>query len=370
MLRGEKNRRILGAKDVRPRETRSGPCQGVGWRHGFVPCQSGATINLDTAVLSTSDSRGKVWWALVCAECQRLQAAIHSWVSRGKYNADGTRLCPSNSCREPVLNGVECEQHSQLRGARRMEAKKARLRAYGAQPTSRKSGRIWRILSPGDMQSFLSTLHRLPRCPWAADETWSAVAEALSGRPAARNIFLVDTETVIVGHEPKVLELAVLGADGRLAFSSTIDHGKAVSELCEGIGQQFLGYAIGIYRKDGTQQAHGLQPTHGATPAQTARELVKLGLGRADAVLIEWSENGWDWRAIRTLCGANALPPGYLRAEEIFRRCGYQGPMDLETLYYLCFPEGPLRDKHHRAVWDVEKLYEVVRHLLRARQQD
>ncbi|KAK7720296.1 hypothetical protein SLS63_009968 [Diaporthe eres] len=175
VLRGEKNRRILGAKD------------------------SGATINLDTAVLSTSDSRGK------------------------------------------------------LRGARRMEAKKARLRAYGAQPTSRKSGRIWRILSPGDMQSFLSTLHRLLRCPWAADETWSAVAEALSGRPAARNIFLVDTETVIVGHEPKVLELAVLGADGRLAFSSTIDHGKAVSELCEGIGQQFLGYAIGIYRKDGTQ---------------------------------------------------------------------------------------------------------------------
>lgn len=54
-----------------------------------------------------------------------------------------------------------------------------------------------------------------------------------------------------------------------------------------------------------------------------ARELVKLGLGCADIMLIKWSENGWDWRAIRMLCGANALLPGYLYAEEIFRRCGY-----------------------------------------------
>lgn len=368
--RREKNRRVLGAKNIRPRELRPGPCQGVGWRHGFVPCQSAATIDLDTAVLSASDADGKVYWALLCAECQRIQAAIHSWVSRGKYNADGTRLCPINSCREPVSNGVECEQHSQLRGARRMGAKKARLRAHDTQGPNRNSRRIWRILSPVDMQSFLSALRQLPSCPWAAEETWSGVAEALCGRPTARDVFFVDTETIIIKHEPKVLELAILGADGRLAFTSTIDHSRTVSELCEGVGQQFLGYAIGVYRKGGTQQAHGLQPTHGTTPAQTAQELEKLGLSHGGAVLIEWSENGWDWRAIRSLCGAESLPPNYLRAEDIFRKCGYQGPMDLETLYYLCFPEGPLRDKHHRAVWDVEKLYQVVRCLLGARQCD
>lgn len=252
-----------------------------------MPCQLGATINLNIAVLSTSDSRGKVWWALVCAECQRLQAAIYSWVSHGKYNADGIKLCPSNSCREPVSNGIEYKQHSQLRGARRMEAKKARLHAHDAQPTSRKSRRIQRILSPGDMQSFLSTLHQLPRCPQAADETWSAVTKALFGRPATRNIFLINIEIIIIGHEPKVLKLAVFGADSKLAFSSTINYSKAISKLCKGIRQQFLGYAIEIYRKDGTQQAHGLQPTHGATPAQTARELVKLGLKRTDVMLIK-----------------------------------------------------------------------------------
>lgn len=333
----------------------------MGWRHGFIPCRSGVAINLETATLEARESSGKVSWALVCPECRRLQSAVHLWVTRGKYNADGTRLCPVDSCREPVFNGVECEAHAALRSARRIEAKKARLSTH--EGTNRR--RIWDIVSPDDMKSFFGALQRLPTPPWSRDKMWSRIADAVADEPPVPDVFLIDTETVIVSHTPKPLELSILRANGEHLYTTTVDYGVDVAELCQGIGQQLLGYAIGIYRREGARSAHGRHPTHGQTPAAIKSRLHEIGLGLGSgSVLVEWSENGWDWRAIRSLCGEASVPGEYLRGEDLLRLCGYRGPMDLETLYYLCFPDCPLHRRHHRAEWDVRKLHRVLCYIL------
>lgn len=249
-----------------------------------------------------------------------------------------------------------------MRTESKLNAKKARLQRYDQQTNETKTRRLWNILSHSDMEAFFSALQRLPTLPWSRTKVWNDVADAmLIGQPAGHtdSIFFVDTETILPDNRPQILEIAILNCQCLTVIQpTTIDYNKSISDLCGGLGHEFLSYAINIYNQNNTVTiTHGNHMTHGKTPEDMQTELVRIGLGRPGAHLIEWSESGWDWRALRELCGNDSVPSEYLRGQDLLRMCGYQGPMDLETLFYLCFPTSPLCKKHHRALWDATKLY-------------
>lgn len=359
----KRNRFLLERANISVQTFRSHKCPGYSFTHGHIPCPYGASLDLGSVrifsrLASPDPARRCVEWTPVCFRCYKRARRLHRWQSRCKYNADGSRLCTVNNCRNPLTDSIDCEEHARVRLERRLNA--ARKRANRRQHRVR----LWEIVSPADMRRWVSDIDSI-RAFWDNHPVWADVSRALRASPVGgKAVCVVDTESILVfagedqPRQPLVLELAVVDAAGTTKLATTIQHGdKTISAICEGQEEQFVAYACRIY------DAHdGSHKTKGMLLDAAKSQLVALKLN--ESLMVEWSTNGWDWRALRHTFGEQSVPQTYLRGIDLLRMAGYRGPMDLATLFHLLFPYSPMNQHHHRALPDAQKLLLVLEYIL------
>lgn len=355
---------MLERANISVQTFRSPECPGYSFTHGHIPCPFGASLDLGSVWIVLKTAESLVKWSPLCFRCHKRARRLHRWQNRGKYNADGSRLCTVNNCRNPLADGIDCEEHARVRLERRLKRERQRADDRAQHLVVG----LWKIVSPTDMELWVSSLDSI-RASWGNHPAWADVTRALRAGPAGgKAVYVVDTESILAvtgedrPRQPLVLELAVVDASGVTKLATTIQHGdKTISAVCKGQQERFLAYACRIYgAPDGSHK------TKGTPPDAIKREMVALKL--QDSLMVEWSTSGWDWRALRHTFGEASVPETYLRGNDLLRMAGYHGPMDLATLFHLLFPESPLNKRHHRALVDAQKLLLVLERILTGRQ--
>ncbi|KAJ0118837.1 hypothetical protein J7T55_013093 [Diaporthe amygdali] len=366
---GKRNQSVLERANISINSFRSSLCPGFSFTHGYVPCPYEATLDLDSVKLEYifRPKRGRlaVAWPPSCFRCEARQKRLFQWQKRCKYNADGSRMCVARNCRNFLVDSTDCQEHAQARQEARLKAAQRRLNnPSGSRSSPRKRASLWEIVSPADAAQWASGLGAI-RTSWDKHPIWGHVLRMIEDGPkAGKAVYVVDTETVLINvaedqpRNPLIFELAVADAKGVVKLNTTLQHGdKTISELCKGIPEQLMAYACRIYSVSDT-----MQKTKGMLLGAAKKEIIALEL--KDSLMIEWSTNGWDWRALRHTFGDRSVPDIYLRGNDLLRMAGYRGPADLQTLFYLFFPNSPLKSTHHRALINARKLLLVLYYIL------
>lgn len=357
-----RNLYLLRAHGIRCRQIIPTACPGYGWKHGTTDCPQRNQLSLRTLRLKWRPAKKYVEWEMLCSTCEFLRRLLHRWRKRGLYTADGSRLCTAARCFNTVADALDCEYHAGERRRRAIAQQLRRSQRRGANGGPAWRQRLWKVVSPADMGTFFGSLHALPEPGWLRREVWRTVADSmLLDAYAGPPVLFLDTESIRPrGHEPLILSISVVDAKGNTVLPpTTVDYGRRIGDLCQGITEGHRSYAVRMYK------AHsGAAWTHGRTPQELVQVLKDLGLRRG-SVLVEWSTSGWDWRAVKRLYGQDDdLPVTYAKGPDLLRAVGYSGPLNLMTVFYFLWPRSPLARVHHESDIDTFKLYAVVYHLL------
>lgn len=327
-------------------------CPGFVWRHGWSPCQFDSQLTLRT--IRFYNTHSNVYMPPICYRCQTAASQIQRWMLRGKYNAAGQRLCTRQGCHEPVVDGLDCDRHAQLRLEKRLERSMNRLK-----PGHSGMKKLWKVLSAGNMTTFLEESVFCVNPGWHKQRQWVTIASSMTCTDyTGPGVFFLDTETIKVPGEPMtILSIAIINAQGQLMLHEKVDYQKSIEELTAGLPGRLVAYAMRIY---GVTTA--ASRTSGITPEELRRRM-KIDLGiTPNCMLVEWSLNGWDWRALKALFYGEdgVIPETYTRGQDLLKAVGYHGPKDLMTLFYLFWPSSGIVGKHHTADIDTIKLYAVI----------
>lgn len=274
---------------------------------------------------------------------------------RGKYNATGQRLCTRQGCHDPVVNGVDCERHAEVRVETRLKQTIGKLGSG--------TKRLWKVLSPGNMTAFLEESVFCPNSGWHTQRQWVTIASSMTSEDyTGPDVFFLDTETIKhPGEPPIMLSIAIINARGRLMLHETVDYKKSIAQLTMGLPSRFVAYAMRIY---GVTTA--ASRTSGIPPEELRRRMeTDVGI-TPNCMLVEWSLNGWDWLALKALFRRHdgVLPTTFICGPNLLRAVGYPGPRDLMTVFYLFWPSSGIVATHHTADIDTIKLYAVIFALL------
>lgn len=365
------NERILREANISYDELIPGKCHGFAWAHSQISCRYKADFNLGTAAVRLRKELNAVTITeRSCWQCRADSRALGRWVKHGHYNAQNERLCTRESCQEPLVTLLDCENHRASRQEDALE-RKARMmaRLNNSEPgeqlrkTVKNRQALWKVVSMADISKYFTTLASLETGPWDWHPQWKCVAaSATSNTYCGPKVFHIDTESTRVvqtrslgGKEELVpLEICILDGRGKVALMTTIDYGMSVGQLLQGskLEKRMLSKACQIYSVQGP---NGM--TRGMTPSVLQKSLFKLGFRRENSILVEHSTSDWDWRALANIVGEKEMPEAHVTTFEILRLTGYAGPKDLQIMFLLAFPHSALHKKHHRALWDVSKMY-------------
>lgn len=367
-LRRIKNEILLRRRGITYDQVKgSAKCHGVAWRHGTFGCRHGNPINLGTVILVLNVDTVRVA-APCCDECVWDSKIVESWTRYSKYSSTGQRLCAKYGCFEPLKTAVDCEKHDEKRRQDAVTARQvrlARLRDAGEDaPTRTKQSSLWAILSPDDVGVFFSNLTGAQIS--SAGATWVRVSESMTAEDyEGPSVFHIDTESTLIGDKSKgrvlvPLEVAILDRSGDPVINTVVDYGKSIQDLMQGCEPQHIAKACVIY---GASDATAM--THGLTPEQLHQRLLAIGLGR-QSILVEHSKADWDRKALATICGEDT-PQQSINTFQLLRTLHYSGPLALQMMFMVCFPGSKLHSMHHRALWDVCKMFTVLKCVFKRR---
>lgn len=339
-------------------------CHGFAWRHGSFACRHRNPINLGTVTLDRRPEYINLGYH-GCIQCQWDAAAITNWTRYSKFNGQGERLCTRPGCQEVLLTSTDCAEHDEKRRAMTLASRVSRLarRTDEQQGPPEHVGRrrkvLWRILSPGDIASFFSNLTEAQFS--TLDKDWRDVKTSLTADKdySGPAVFHIDTESCRVPDQQpdkkKLIpfELSILDRFGTVVVNTTIDYNKSIADLMPGVSPQLVAKTCTIY---GLQNTSG--KTHGMTPDQLHQKLREIGLNQ-DSILVEHSNSGWDREALATIYPDT--PRRTLTTFQLLRSLQYSGPIDLQTMFHVIWPDSKMNAMHHRALWDVCKMLLVLR---------
>lgn len=320
------------------------PCDGVTWRHGYFSCPYDTLLTADTAYFRRSirvKGRLQVQIMPYCFRCASLKKKISRWVRESKYTIGGVHLCRRGGCRAPVATIWHCRYHADQTARRSIRGQ-------------RRLGTL-KIAAPGVVAELTG---RDPVTKKLVCPRWTAVRRAICRDLATPlpPVFFVDTESVydIQSRGFLVCEIAVRSAANQVLLCTLVDHGLTYSGFRSRVKPNMYAKLLGLYGFDDRNSY-----THGMTPAQVAARLVELGM-LPEALMIEWSLNGFDLNAMRHTFDAAILPSTALLGHRLWRDPGLPGGVALLPLFASAFPGSPLNQTHHRADIDSEKLFFMV----------
>lgn len=319
-------------------------CDGITWRHGYFPCPYDTLLTAETAYFRLSiwyKGKPQVQIMPYCFRCAYLRRRISRWVRESKYTVGGVHLCRKTGCRAPVAAIWHCRYHAD-QTARRGIRNQRRLGTPKVAPP--------RVIA--ELTCRNPAMKKLV-CP-----RWTMVRRAVHGDATASlpPVFFVDTESVYDTHSGGFLvcEIAVRSAANRVLLCTLVDHGLTYSDLRSRVKPNMYAKLLGLYGFDDRTSC-----THGMTPDRVAARLVEIGMS-SSALMVEWSLNGFDLRAMRHTFDAAVLPSTALLGHRLWRDIGLPGSVALLPLFASAFKNSLLNRTHHRADVDTEKLFLMV----------
>jgi len=186
---------------------------------------------------------------------------------------------------------------------------------------------------------------------------WETVAKQIVAVRPDNKVFFVDVEFFT---DSRIIEIAILDADGHCVLHTNVSYHETVSELAKSPQEVYSARRI-----------YGGEQTNGMTLPELAAELLKLGITK-DSIIVEWSTNNCDYRAIHQAFQdypdvMAILPPKHrwMRALTSLWKVLLPGcpSFALDLLHDVVFPEDT-GNLHHFAKVDAQKLYKMVRKAL------
>lgn len=153
----------------------------------------------------------------------------------------------------------------------------------------------------------------------------------------------MDTEFVYDIHSGGFLvcEIAVRSAANRVLLCTLVDHGVTYLELRSRVKPNMYAKLFGLYGFDDF-----ISFMHGMIPDRVVARLVEIGM-LLSALMIEWSFNGFDLRAMRYTFDPAIFPLTALLGHRLWRDIGLPGSVALLPLFASAFKNSPLNRTYH-----------------------
>lgn len=304
-----------------------------------------------------------------CASCRHEWRAVDRWLRYNKYNIKGQRLCSNMRCSQRLTTANLCQNHEdeykEMLLLRRLQKSGAVAMGPRADPRRlSKLGRLSTVLSKEEVGEIFSALAKVRRRPWRMHTQWRHVEDSMTEDDyAGPFVFYTDTESMRIRAQPGAqhtvltpYEIAILDRRGKPILRTPVDWGQRICDVFTNCPPQYINKACTIYGAESASQM-----TNGMTPQEIIGRLRKVGFFSPGAILIEHSTSKWDWTAISLVVGENNMPQVALQTFDLLKMMGWTGPENLQTLYFMMYPESKINSKHHRAFWDVAKMYIFIK---------
>lgn len=371
-----RNRQILREANITFEKFIPGKCPGYSWKHGHVACRSNEALDLGTVRLRRMVRNNKKTIEMSrqqCTECKREWSAVNSWLRYSKYDQQGERSCTSKGCSQALSTPLYCEDHHKkyMKKVFDNRIRKSRDQQRAQRKKQVKFKPLSRLLTKEEVSKIFTGLAGLRHPPWLAHadgKHWENAAASKDDDYQGPPVFGADTEsegTPFYGRDEKEkitpFEICILNGRGEAILHTPVNWGRTIADLVDGLDHGQISKVCQIYGVTDTSHQ-----TTGMTPDEITDQLIKLGFNAPGAVLVEHSMSRFDWKAIALVVGENNMPVS-LNTFDLLKLIGWTGPTNLQTLYYLIYPDSPINVKHHRALWDVVKMHIIEQCIFQGR---